>query len=267
MTTAENKTREEREQIPLGSFVYDDRLPLPIRDYLNRYLNGGVLPYSDSFDETMYSDTEMRVAVLADHLRTNDPLPEAAVDFVKEYLYRLEEAADVHIWNDPDVLRVAYPIMITFTSESAGLIINGSDAVSTAAVKTALHRLCTRRELMEFYERHGIEDKYRGREELAGSAPVDLEHTETAAFKLARVLAAPRTPRKTREAIELGLREFSMSSGVTVEHPALAARAYTLMCEAKPRGKGTRSKKEMDRDKRQLLALLEALPDGEGGGE
>lgn len=269
MTAYENMTREEREQTPLGSFVYEPHLPLPVRDYLSRYLNGTALPYSDNLDETMHSDTEMLVAVLADHLRTNDPLPEAAVDFVREYLYRLEESADVHIWNNPDVLRVAYPLLITFASESEGLIVNGSDAVSTAAVKTALRRLCTRRELMEFYDRHGIEDAYTGRANLAGSAPIDEGNYDHAAAKLSRLLAAPRTDEKTRRDLGAALIELASLTDTHVDHPALAARAMVLMCESETMlANSENPEHHAHRAALHLIAMIDALPEmakGKGG--
>lgn len=265
MTAFEDMTREERGQTPLDFFVYEPSLPVPIRDYLKRYLNGEALPYSDNLDETMYSDTEMLVAVLADHLRSNDPLPKAAVDFVQEYLYRLEESADVHIWNNPDVLRVAYPILITFASEVEGLIIDGSDAVSTAAVKTALRRLCTRRELVEFYDRHGIEDTYQGRDELAGSSPLDEGNYKEAAPKLGRWLADPRTPEATRLELCAALVKLASVTNTHVDHPALAARAMEVMCDGIDDNDGPTLR--VAEHLIDLIDKLPPLPTGEGGAE
>jgi hypothetical protein len=233
-----------------------DELPAPVRDYIGKYLRGEKLPYSDiESDAERYGDTELLVAILADHIVTNEPLPGAATDYVQEYLYRLEESSSIHIWNTPDVLRVAYPIMLAVTGGEGGYLMSG-DTTDANAVKTALRRLCTRRELLEFYERHGIADNYKGRDQLAESVPVDLEHTKTAAMTLARVLADPATSFETREELGHALREFSMSSGVTVEHPALAARAYELMCEAKPKGV---MRREAKRDRKRLLDLLDTI--------
>jgi hypothetical protein len=113
------------------------------------------------------------LVALADHIRTNNPLPDEAQDFVKEYLYRLEESSDIHIWDTPDVLRAAYPIMVSLTTGEGGYPTDGSDTTDGTAVKAALRKLCTRRELADFYERHGIEDKYKGREHKAGSVMID----------------------------------------------------------------------------------------------
>jgi nucleotidyltransferase/DNA polymerase involved in DNA repair len=98
-----------------------------------------------------------------------------------------------------------------------------------------------------------------------GDAEPEKESTTNrrAAFKLARVLADPRTPVETRDEIELLVRELSMSSGVTVEHPALIRRAFQLMCEAKPKGR----MRERNKDRRNLLALLDSITDGRGVGD
>lgn len=52
-----------------------------------------------------------------------------------------------------------------------------------------------------------------------------------------------------------------MASHVYVYHPALARRAFELMCEAKPKGRV----RECRRERRELLALLDSIPEGEGG--
>lgn len=79
-----------------------------------------------------------------------------------------------------------------------------------------------------------------------------------AGYKLSRVLADPRTSPETRNELMHAIREFSMSSDITVEHPALARRAFLLMCEAKPKGRV----RECRHDRKWLLDLLADVPEG-----
>jgi len=262
-------TTEGRAQTTLATFLdLRDGLPLPVRDYLEKYIDGRTLPYADRITETQYGDTELIVAVLADHIKSNDPLPEPAVDFVREYLYRLEEASDIHIWNTADVFRAAYTLMLAATGYEVMLI--DAEDPPTSLIKAALRRLCTRRELSEFYDRHGLEDS-RERAGMAGSVDIDEGNYKQAASQLSRYLADPRTDEKTRRGLGAGLVKLASLTNTHVDHPALAGRAMVLMFESDIMlGHSERNERDAPamRAGEHLIANIDALPpmpDGEGG--
>jgi hypothetical protein len=247
----------------LADLLKKDDLPLPVKDFLEKVVSGRPLPYADRIDEDdYYLETELFVAVLADHIVTNTPLPEAARDYVEEFLYRLEEATEIHIWNTPEVLRAAYPAMMNLYRDGGRFFGEYSEGL---AAKAALKNLCTRRELMEFYARHGIEDNYKGRSELAGSAPLDNPTDQQQALKAARILADPRTPAETRDKVHAAINELLTSTQVTPYHPALVERALTLMLEtvevrAKTRyGFTLSSVAERRKDRQRLFDLLDSI--------
>ena len=245
--------------------LLSDELPLPVKDWLEKFVEGKPTPYADRIDEdSYYHEIELMVAVLADHYKTTGgdlELPEAAKDFVQEYLYRLEESSEIHIWNSPEVLRAAWPLMMTGFYDGGTWL--AGDVPGQIVVKTALKRLCTRAELMEFYERHGIEDKYKGRDELPGSVPVETYSDKMRLTKAARILADPRTPEDVRDKLETMILDLSTATGVYVYTPALVERALTLMFEAKRKGQ----MKEIKRERAALLKHLDGLPEsGEKGG-
>jgi hypothetical protein len=261
MAREKGKTKEEREQTTVAQFLNDDRLTLPVRDYLTRYVEGSPLPYSDSVSPYDYAETELIVGVLADEADSLPDLrlPEAAIDYVREYLYRLEERLGIHIWNVPDVARAAFPIMVSLTE--------GTDAgrdFTDSAVKAALRRLSTPREWAEFCKRRRVGDDYEGRDAMAGSA--ELAPDYYGPRKLSRYLADPRTPEKVRRDLGAALVKLASLTNTHVDHPALAMRAAEVIFAAI-------EDKEADtqeaRTFRQLIATLDELPEmpGREGGD
>lgn len=262
MTTT-NANTEDRTKTTVGALLGGREIPSTVRDYLVRFIDGEPLPYSDRVPAEYYHRAELVVAVLADAICSNDPLPEGAREFVTEYLYRLEEATGIHIWNHPDTARVALPAMLCLYDEAPPF----GDDYGDCAIKAALRHLCTRRELAEFYERHGLKDSYEGREYLAGSAMIDEGNYEAAAGKLSRWLADARTPEATRRELGAALVELASVRGVRVDHPALAGRAMVLacegVCEGDPEGKTPAHALAL-----RLIDLIDALPpmpEEEGG--
>jgi hypothetical protein len=262
MSQKDSKTKD-RSQTTIAELLEYNRagmtsdLPLPVRDFLERYAEGKPLPYTAGYNEWWYGDSELLIAVLADKRDDgNDSLPRTAHDYVQEYLYRLEESTGVHIWNDPDVLRAAYPLMMGSFGEGRWLAGEYPDALAT---KTALARLCTRRELADFYERHGLKDDHKGRDEMAGSAPLNGSDTEYA-LKAARVLANPKTAKDTKQALSLAVCELANATDVQVDHPAIVERALTVMLESmKKRQKGSGSIPNRRDAYAQLVGLLTTL--------
>lgn len=270
MAKEESKTEEERQQTTIQEFLWRDKMPLPVRDYLERYVAGEPTPYSDMVDEGIYGDGELIVAVLCDEFVSNDALPEGAKDYVQEYLYRLEESSGVHIWNTPDVARVAYPLMFRGTNGEPGYMLEG-ETLDASLIKAALRRLCTRRELSEFYDRHGFEDGYKGRGEMPGSVMTDEGNYLEAAAKLARHLADPRTPEKLRRDLGAALVKLASLTNTHVDHPALCERAMVLMCESKVMLANSENEghpaHQTAKHLIDLIDSLPSLPDEEGGDE
>ena len=256
---------KDKAQTTIEELLKTHELTLPVRDFLQRYVDGQPLPYTAGLEEFWYGDAELLIAVLADAREDGkDSLPGAAHDYVQEYLYCLEESTQVHIWNDPDVLRAAYPIMMSCFGEGRWLAGEYPDMLAT---KTALSRLCTRRELFDFYERHGIKDGHKGRKDPTGSVSLDNPTDHQQAMKAARVLADPRTPAETRTEIQDAINELCGSTQVNSHHPALAERALTVMLETvdlkvkSQHGFMLSSIAERRRDRKHLFDLLNSLPD------
>ena len=254
---AENK--KQREQMPVSQLMYES-MPLPVEDWLHKWLDGKPTPYADNIDEdSYYNEVELMVAVLSDHMRTiGNDLPEAAKDFVQEYLYRMEESSDVHIWNSAEVLRAAWPLMMTNFYECGEWV--AGDPPGRIIVKTALTRLCTRRELMEFYERSGIEDDYKGRNELAGSVSLDNPTDNQLALKASSILANPKTDEGTRRKLCDAINGLSMATRINVCTPALVERSLTIMFESietRTRNTKQREKRRAYQDLRKLLKEME----------
>jgi hypothetical protein len=234
-------------------------LPLPVRDFLARYAAGEPVPETAGIDEWWYGDSELLVAVLAD-MRADIPggLPESAHDYIQEYLYRLEESTQVHIWNDPDVLRAAYPLMMMCFGEGRWLAGDYPDAL---AMKATLSRLCTRRELSGFYERYGLKDDQTDRSVMAGSVVQDKPADYV--MKAARLLADPRTPAATRETIERAIADLANATDVHVTHPALVERALTIMFESmKKRVRKQTITPNRREAYKQLMGLLKTTEEG-----
>jgi hypothetical protein len=206
-----------------------------------------------------YGDAELLIAVLGEEGRSSSKseLPEAAQDFVREFLYRIEESSDVHIWNNADVLRAAYPrLMLCYRDGGTFLAGEYPDA---SAVRVALKRLCTRRELAEFYERHGIEDPDIDLSTTAGSVERDTLNDQQKVMKLTRLLADPLTPEETRRKIVEAIKAFSDATQVHLYHPAIAERAATVMFESMkekpPKGRGLQRRQAF----KEITDLLEAI--------
>jgi hypothetical protein len=244
-------TKKNKLQTTVEELLRTEEIPQPVQDWLRRYAGELTLPYADRIDY-YHPDVEIFVAALADPIVANDPLPKAARDYVEEFLYRLEEAYGVHIWDTPELARIFLGIVLCINSCSEPL----GDGIGTMSAKTALSRLCTRRELMEFHERHGLEDNDIDRSKMAGSAPLEWSDRQCA-LKAARILADPRTDEDVSQRLREEITELANSTQVGVAHPALVERALTLMFEARRKGYA----KEIKRNRAALFKLLDELPD------
>jgi hypothetical protein len=254
MTTKKATTKTARKKETLAALAKKFELPIHIRFWLTQYIDEGkgALEHVGTYWNSVYDDFARLIfdVLNAKHMEHGQSeFSKEAVDYVEAYLYRLSQDSGQEIWNNPDIAIAALTVMLDCVNNSEGM------STEFAAVETAIYRLTTESERREFLQ--------GGRY----SKPTTEEARNIeASFKLSRVLADPRTPRETRDELELLIREFSMSSRVTVEHPALVKRAFLLMCDAEPqRGRVKLERREMKNDRRKLLALLDTIPDEKGG--
>lgn len=170
---------------------------------------------------------------------------EEARDFVEEWLYTLAGYYQQQVWNNPD----AALSILSYILLSDGVPMRPEGGAAYVLLRAGVGRLTTKRERRAFL--HST-DEADAEDEQEG------ETNWRAAFKLSRVLADPRTPEETRGKLIDLLHEFSTSARVDVTHPALARRAFQLMCDSKPRG----NVRECRRDRKALLALLDSIEEG-----
>jgi hypothetical protein len=256
-------TRIDKEQMTVAELLENVRgVPLWVQHWLERYAGGDEhaleihgLHDDDATREiarlvydVLYTDSNMRFAD-TDNLGGHG-FPAEARDFIEEWMFRITKDDElVQPWGNPDMAVVALPILLDM---SAGPLIEFERDPTLAMLRGAMKALTTKRERREFL---------RGADEADAAPEKESTANWSAAFKLSRVLADPRTPPETRAALETALNEFAMAARVNVYHPALARRAFQLMCESKPKGNA----RECKRDRRELLALLDSIDEGEGG--
>lgn len=225
-------------------------LTIPVRDWLTKFVAGEKTPFADLIDPAQYQVVELAVSVLVEQGDvTGKMLPESAIDYVQEWLYRLEEETNLHVWNVADIARpfLTHALSIDDISDdkSSGVV----------AIQAALSRLCTEGELNSFYKRHGLDHKdersYKGSQKW---------RDQQVAVKAARVLADPTVPVETKDAIRDAMNDLSTDSGVPTWHPALAERALTLMFESKEYVTG---KASVQQSRKRLRELVRAVPDSE----
>lgn len=243
-------------QMTVAELIDNMGVPVAVRFWLEEYAARGKAAL-DTYDANTNEATLELARFVFDVLQSKYEetgtgarervFSEEARDFVEEFLYRLADHAGVQVWNYARVAVAALPVLIDCTDAASGM------SSTLTLLRAGVERLSTRQQLREFLkhdaDRYGVND--------------EDERDNEAAYKLSRVLADPRTPTETRREIEDALNKFSMSSRVTVYHPAVARRAFQLMCEARPKG----NVRECRRDRTALLALRDSISDGEGGGD
>lgn len=244
-----------KEKTTVAELLRKEGLPVPVRDWLERFITGRTLPYTEPVDIGFYNDVELFVAIVADHIVTNDSLPQSVIDYVEEFLYQLEWSTDVHIWNTPDLLRVALSHMMEV--DHAGATYEGN--IPVIALKTVVKSLCTGQEYAEFLARHGLSDP--DGDQTTGKVQERQIRDRAAVMKCARILANPDTPRETRRQVKDAINELMIATQVTPYHPALIERALTIMFEVIDKPKQGMSRREMKRGYKNLHELLERLPD------
>jgi hypothetical protein len=226
-------------------------LTIPVRDWLKKYLAGEPTPYADLINPDDYRSIELVVSVLIQSGGlAGEMLPESAIDFIEEWLYKVEEETDLHIWNVADIARPFLAHMF----DSAR--ISDSTDGTFELVEAAISRLSTEKELADFYKRHGLKPKKKRKR--TGKSEGGPRSRPPAALKAARVLADPSTSEETRGKLQDAINELPMAAGVPVWHPALAERAVTIMLESYT---PMLDKEDLKRDCQRLHDLLAEIPD------
>jgi len=181
----------KRERQTVAALVDNDRVPAHVRHWLERYIAGDehalehtVVPQLDSTMEQVqlvYDVLDAQSQETGEH-----EFPEAARDFIEEYLYQLSEATGIRVWSDPDTAIAALPTMLQMTEDE------GDTSPSLIALKMAIRSLTTTRERRYFLKQ-------------AASEPYDETEADRhykAAMKAARILADPRTSFEVRDELE-----------------------------------------------------------------
>lgn len=233
-------------------------VPLWVRFWLERYASGdacAIEPHGLDDDPTTQAIARLVYDVLDSPSQSTGTglsereFPAEARDFVQEWLYRITADGLSHttVWNNADLAVGALPTIL----DCEGLRTDASPIFTL--LRQSINALTTKRERRAFL---------RDADEDDAEPEKKSETNWAAAFKLSRVLADPRTPAKTRDEIESALREFANAAEVQVTHPALARRAFQLMCDARPKGKV----RACGLARSELLALLDEAPESEEGG-
>ena len=249
---AYNRKMEKRKRpakMTVADIIEDEDVPMAVRLWLEEFVERGEKALAHSFVEED-QDTLEQARLIRDVLESTyresgerHEFPEEARDYVEEYLFRLCRASEFNIWNLSEAAVAALPTLLECSEGS----IEGD--ANFIAVESAIQKVTTRAERCEFLtgSRYGINDE-------------DERNTE-AGFKLSRVLADPRTDSETRRQIQERVIELCNTANVIVDHPALVRRAFLVACDQRPMGQV----RELKRARRSLLALLDSIPDEEGG--
>lgn len=227
-------------------------LTIPVRDWLKKYVAGEDPPYGDLIKPDDYKAVELVVALLMEEGGNSpDTLPSSAVDYVQEWLYRLEASTNLSVWNVADIARPFLAHVFSLARDS------DSTEGSIESLQTVLGLLCTQEEMGRFYKRHGLDHKEK-RSYKGSQAWRDHQ----VAIKAAQVLADPGVSDEIKNPIRDAINDLSSGSGVPIWHPALVERGLALMFENNNHVKGYLVDKASTKsDRKRLRDLVGAVPD------
>jgi hypothetical protein len=240
-------------------------VPLAIRFWLERFASGESAlepfgahdqPSTQQIARLVYdvlsTDSHVPFARTDDvtEAKTSTPrFPAEARDFIEEWIFQITRGQlYAEPWSNPDMAVMALSVVLDL---GGGEPADTEKEPTLALLRTAIKSLTTKRERRAFL---------RDTDEADEETEADTENWR-AAFKLARVMANPATPQEARDALTDALIRFSMTTDVTVDHPALARRAFLIMCETKPI-KG--EKRAAKRDRQRVLDILDAIEEKGG---
>jgi hypothetical protein len=247
------KTEKKPTAMTVGELLTTSGVPLHVQIWLDRFARGdeyalekfgcGDWPGVNEAAFLVYDVLEAQHAG-ADVRESS----EEARDFVEEWLYTLSNYYGQHVWNNADAAVAALPWFL----DCDGSPMKPEGDAAYVLLRAAVERLTTKSERRAFLRRDA-EQEPDGQEET----------DKLAAFKLSRVLADPRTTPETRRQIQESIVELCNAANVLVDHPALVRRAFLVACDQRPKGQV----RELRKARRSLLALLDSIPDEEGGDE
>ena len=249
------KQQKEPAQLTVAELMKTSGVPLPVWMWLERFADGdkhALQPFGNNDDPAVVRMARLVYDVLdSKHKETGVGLserqfPEEARDFVEEWLYHLSNYFEQHVWSDATLAITALPNMVNID----GLVMSPEGDATHLLLRSAVERLTTRRERRAF-----LCDADEGEDEK------ESDINWRAAFKLSRVLADPLTDKAAWWHLRDVLTDFSMELELDITHPALARRAFLLLCEAKPKGRV----RECRRLRKRVLDALDAIPEEKGG--
>jgi hypothetical protein len=245
---SENKnTADDRVAQTVVALMNDGRVPFGVRHWLELYAAQG----DDAlqlFNTALDPSTERIGRLVYDVLSTESQevgtheFPEAARDYIQEFLYTLAHASNIQVWTYADVAIAALPIMLDCAA--GDMLI---DSAEVAALEIAVQALTTKRERGYFIR--GLQEERRD------EAKEDRDYL--AAMKLSRLFANPNTPAKTLTQLGALLAELFNETDMHIDHPAIVGRMAEVIFEnvKTPGAVGLYA---------QLHALLESLPEENG---
>jgi hypothetical protein len=251
-TRATRESKTVAQLLDSAHWNYKKVPPLQVLFWLERYVERGdeeLASYSLEIESGALEQARLVYDVLqAKYLNTGEhQFPEAARDYIEEYLYRLAQDADVQVWNYPEAALAALATLIDCAPSE--------DDDATLALRLAVNALTTRRERRHFL---------KAEEDGDGSKD---DRDWRAAYKLSRNLASTKTDGETRQRLGAALVELSALTATHVDHPKIVARAAEVMFEAV---EDAEADTPAARTYRLIHEVLEGLPDApeaEGGDE
>jgi hypothetical protein len=258
-TTNADATRATRESKTVAELMnaekfYPKIVPLQVRFWLERYVENGdgeLASYALDEERDVMEQARFIYDVLqSKYLGTGEyEFPEAARDFIEEYLYQLAESARIQIWNYPQAA-IASLVALTDCAEAS----TGGSSTLTL-LRIAVNAMTTRRERRHFLK-----------SEESGDESKD-DRDWRAAFKLSRNLASAKTDGETRQRLGAALVELAALTGTHVDHPKIVARAAEVMFEAVEDAEADTPAARTYRLIHELLEGLPDVPEAEGGDE
>ena len=245
------KKLEQPARMTVADLVHDEQVPVGVRHWLERFIAEGKQALEHSY-VAQEAGTMAQARLIFDVLNAQGKETDErefsieAVDFVEEYLFRLAQQSEQQVWNNGEIAVAALPTLLDF---ARNLELDMSDQILLAS---AVWRLTTADE-----RRHFLRDTEPAAKETK------QERDTQAGFKLARLLADPRTDEATRDKLDSALLEFTGQANIYATHPALARRSFTLAVdEMSRRRRGKYAKQEAAQRRRiynDLMALLNSL--------
>jgi hypothetical protein len=147
-------------------------------------------------------------------------LPETVTAIVQNYMREMAKEFDLAPWSNPEIARAAYKYIID--AQSGSLVF--TPTMSFRGLRMAAQALCTAAEWKLFFTERDLNDD---------EPPMTRDEKDyEAALKAACLLADPRTPAETRNALQGAVCDFANATDVQIDHPALVERALTIMFES-----------------------------------